>query len=500
MMARSFFTGFFLLCMVHLSIAQSPTGDTKIFSHGRLQVSKTDPHFLAFEDGTPFFWMGDTGWEMLHALKQEEIAYYFSVRKKQGFNVIQTVAVSEFDGLNKPNAYGMLPFTDKDPAHLAITPGNSLNIKGEYDYWDHVDYAINEAEKTGLFIALLPCWGEYVTPREGHQLFFTQAQAYNYGNFLGARYKSKKNIIWILGGDRLPDETKDGIALWRAMAKGIADGTNGVNDLDAATDYSTTLMTFHCSQSSSKWFQQDDWLDLDMWGSYHANYDNTRAFEQVYADDALPVIKPTINGEPAYEDHPVNWLPSNGSFTAYDVRQIAYWGVLAGACGHTYGCNAVWQFYDSTKPATYFAKKSWQSSLHNEGAEQLHYLENLVESRPMLHRKPAQYLVADGEGVGGDHCIGTRGEGYAMFYLPTGRPLTIKLNMLAKDVKAYWFDPRNGNSISIGEFSNEAVHRFEPPGISKELSWLKTGRGCDWILLLDDAGANFLPPGKIVSQ
>jgi hypothetical protein len=486
-----------IICILFLAdvcSAQSPATDTS--NHGRLIVSKTDPHFLTYEDGTPFFWLGDTGWEMLHLLKQNEIDYYLSVRKKQGFNVIQTVAVSEFDGLTRPNAYGMLPFTDKDPAHLAITPGNDLTRKGEYDYWDHVDYAINEAEKLGLFIALLPCWGEYVTPRENNQLFFTTEQAYNYGNFLGNRYKNKKNIIWILGGDRLPDETKDGVSIWRAMAKGIADGTNGVKDMNGTTDYSTTLMTFHCSQSSSTWFQNDEWLDLDMWGSYHDNYNNTKAFEQVYADDVLPIVKPTINGEPAYEDHPVNWLPSNGVFTAYDVRQIAYWSVFAGACGHTYGCNAVWQFYDTTKPSAYFAKKSWQSGLDDEGAMQMHYLKDLIESRPMLNRKPAQYLIANGEGVAGDHCVATQGEGYALFYLPTGRPISIRMNLFAKDIKASWYDPRNGNVIPIGEFENEPEHRFAPPGISKELPWLKTGRGCDWVLVLDDASAGFAEPGS----
>ncbi|HVX26642.1 MAG TPA: glycoside hydrolase family 140 protein [Parafilimonas sp.] len=484
----------FICTTIQPTIAQ--TSNTPIFpQHGRLIVSRIDPHFLSYKDGTPFFWLGDTGWEMLHLLNREEIHYYLSERKKQGFNVIQTVVISEFNGLTKPNAYGALPFTDRDPAHLAITPGKALNIKGEYDYWDHVDYAIDEAEKLGMFIALLPCWGEYVTPRENNQLFFTTTQAYNYGNFLGARYKTKKNIIWILGGDRLPDETSNGISIWRAMAKGIADGTNGVNDMNAATDYSTTLMTYHCSASSSRWFQQDAWLDLDMWGSYHANYNITKAFEQVYADDALSVIKPTINGEPAYEDHPVNWLPSNGVFTAYDVRQIAYWSVFAGACGHTYGNASVWQFYDTSRAATYNATKSWKESLKDDGANQLQYLKNLIESRPVFNRRPAQDLIAAGEGVAGDHCVATQGEGYAFFYLPTGMPVTIKMNMLSNDIKAAWYDPRTGNTISIGEFKNEQLYQFAPPGISKDLSWLKTGRGCDWVLVLDDANSKVAKPG-----
>jgi Protein of unknown function (DUF4038) len=164
--------------------------------HGRLIVSQKDAHYLSFADGTTFFWLGDTGWEMIHLLKREEISDYYRIRKEQGFNVIQTVIISEFDGLTKPNAYSSLPFTYKNPRYRALK--SSAN---QYDYWDHVDFAVQEAARQGLFVALLPCWGEYVIPREGHAIFFDEATAYEYGNFLGIRDKKQKNIVWILGGD-----------------------------------------------------------------------------------------------------------------------------------------------------------------------------------------------------------------------------------------------------------------------------------------------------------
>jgi hypothetical protein len=50
--------------------------------HGRLTVSKSNPHYLQYEDGTFFFWLGDTGWEMLHRLNREEIEYYLDNRRK----------------------------------------------------------------------------------------------------------------------------------------------------------------------------------------------------------------------------------------------------------------------------------------------------------------------------------------------------------------------------------------------------------------------------------
>jgi hypothetical protein len=463
----------------------------------KLQVSQNG-HYLQYENGRPFFWLGDTAWELIHRLNREEVVSYLTTRKEQGFNVIQTVLLSEFDGLTVPNAYSSLPFIKGDPSKLLVMPRNDSIKKDEYDYWDHADFIIKKAAELGIYIGLLPCWGEYVIPREGKAIFNTEIEAYTYGNFLGKRYHEDKNIIWILGGDRLPDERANGLNLWRAMAKGIADGINSLNDFNGKTDYSNTLMTYHCYVSSSKWFQTDKWLNINMWGSYHSDYSIARAYEQSFDDWMLPNPKPTINGEPAYEDHHVNWMENENSFTAYDVRQIAYWSIFAGACGHTYGCNPVWQFYDKERKPITFVHTFWQQALKDEGATQMKYLKNLILSRPVIERVPDQSIISKGEGFGSNHCIATRGKSYLFVYIPTGYPVTIQMGKISGDtVKACWYNPRNGESTVIGRFNNSGQIEFAPPGISKELEWLKTGRGCDWVLVLDDSKTGFKLPGII---
>jgi len=475
-----------LFLLLFILLLFSEANSQKKLTCERLKVSD-NCHFLVFEDGTPFFWLGDTGWEVFHRLNRNEAVGYLKKRKEQGFNIIQAVLLSEFDGLNAPNEYGSLPLINSDPENLKITPGNDTSKINEYDYWDHADFIIRKAEELGIYIGLLPCWGEYVIPREGRAIFNSVIQAYNFGNILGKRYHVRKNIIWILGGDRLPDERSNGLDLWRAMAKGIADGTNGVTDFKSKTDYTTTLMTYHCFASSSQWFRNDEWLDFNMWGSYHSDYSITRAYEQSFTDWMLPDPKPTINGEPAYEEHAVNWLINNGSFTSYDVRQIAYWSVFAGAFGHTYGCNPVWQFYDKNRNPITFANKFWQAALDDQGANQMRYLRNLIESRPMLERIPDQSVIIKGMGSGSNHCIATRGKNYIFIYIPTGYPVTIQMGTMQCDsVNASWYNPRTGESTKIGKYLNSGEVEFIPNGISKELSWLKTGRGCDWVLVLDD--------------
>src|SRR5215211_871474 len=81
----------------------------------RIRVSEQNPHLLATAHGAPFFWLGDTAWELFHRCTREEARRYFMDRQQKGFNVIQAVALAEFDGLHAPNAYGDLALLDDDP-------------------------------------------------------------------------------------------------------------------------------------------------------------------------------------------------------------------------------------------------------------------------------------------------------------------------------------------------------------------------------------------------
>jgi len=464
--------------------------------HGSLQVSTINPHYLAYKDGTPFFWLGDTAWELFHRLDRQDALFYLQKRAEQEFNIIQAVTIAEFNGTGTPNVYGDLPFIDKDPLKPAITPGNNPDDAAEYDYFDHMDYIIDQAGKLGLYIGLLPCWGEYVIPREGRGIFNTPEQTYSYGRFIGARFGKYPNLIWILGGDRLPDERPDGVTLWRAMAEGIADGVNGENNYNGQADYSTTLITHHCFNSSSQWFHQDAWIDLHSWGSYHADFYLSRAYTEAEHDWLLPSPKPTLNAEPAYEDHPLNYTAGTGYFTAFDVRQIAYWSVFAGCCGHSYGAHPVWQFYTPNgEPG--LVRTDWKNALNFDGANQIKYLKRLLLSRPLLELTPDQSLILAGQAEGPGHIQAIRGNSFAFIYIPTGAVTTVRMGAISGDVVAgWWYNPRTGDSEMIGTFPNVGSLMFDPPGLSPQLTWLQTGRGCDWVLVLDDIAKGYNEPGK----
>ena len=81
---------------------------------GKLRVS-ANQRYLEYDDGTPFFYLGDTAWELYHRLNREEAQYYLSNRAAKGFTVIQAVALAELGGTDVPNAYGELPLINRDP-------------------------------------------------------------------------------------------------------------------------------------------------------------------------------------------------------------------------------------------------------------------------------------------------------------------------------------------------------------------------------------------------
>lgn len=66
-------------------------------------------HFLEYADGCPFFYLGDTTWELFHRLNREEANFYLEDRARKGFTVIQAVVLAKLDGLNTPNAYRDVP-------------------------------------------------------------------------------------------------------------------------------------------------------------------------------------------------------------------------------------------------------------------------------------------------------------------------------------------------------------------------------------------------------
>lgn len=436
-------------------------GPSTDFSHGKLKISDNN-RFLVYEDGTPFFYLGDTGWELFHRLSKADAEKYLENRRAKGFTVIQAVALAELDGLNTPNMEGNKPLIGNDP------------LKPDEAYWKHVDWVINKAAEKGLYIGLLPTWGDKVDLQKwgiGPKIF-NEKNGFLYGEWIGSRYKDYKNIIWINGGDR--QGGGDNYPVWEAIAKGI-------KSVDK-----NHLMTFHPSgeNSSTQWFHNSPWLDFNMAQTGHSQRSYAAYSRIIVRDYNLTPVKPCIDGEPRYEDHPVNWKPDEmGWFDEADVRQAMYWDLFSGSFGHTYGCHPIWQMKTPEREAVGFARHNWYDVLDLPGASDLIHARRLFESRPFTSRVPDQSLIVSSNYSETDYIIATKGNGYAFIYFPTGLSAEIDLRLLkCNAVHSYWYDTRTGETSLIETIDLMKIWKFTPPS---------AGKGNDWILILDDASEGF---------
>lgn len=433
----------------------------------RLMVSGNGRYFMD-EDGDPFFWLGDTGWLLFNKLDRKDAEKYLENRRQKGFNVIQVMIAHSVDEVN---VYGDSAFYNKEVSEPWTTEGADFTNEEQYDFWDHVDFIVNRAAEKGLYMAMVPVWGSNVkagkVSRKGARL---------YAAFLANRYKDRPNIIWVNGGDTFGS---DSTIMWKIIGNTLR------------LDDPNHLITFHPRgrKMSSEWFHNDPWLDFNMFQSGHRRYDQDTARESyrfgpdnwryVKIDYDKKPVKPTLDGEPSYENIPEGLHDTaEPLWKARDARRYAYWSVFAGSAGHTYGDNSVMQMHKPTdESSAYGATDYWFDAINDPGAAQMIHLKNLMLSRPYFERIPDQSMIAD-QGEKYDYQAATKGTDYAFIYTYNGRNIRVNMGKIGgENVKASWLNPRDGSIEEIGIFPNIGLHEFDPPG-EKE-------NGADWILILD---------------
>jgi len=279
----------------------------------RLALS-ADRRGLVDQDGVPFFYLGDTAWTLFKRLDHADADRYLSNRADKGFTVIQAYVLR---GLEVTNLDGELPLIDRDPTQL------------NEGFFRNVDWIVRRANELGLVMGLVATMGEHVKRKvsgerfkERNEQIFNEDSAYRFGELLGARYRDDC-VIWLLGGDRNPSE--EDIATWDAMAYGMKAGSAGVH-----------LVSYHSGggHSSSEYFHDKDWLDFNTVQSRHQSRDAN--YPLITADYALSPVKPTLDMECRYEDHPdarvidiqkvfAGELDPDERVDAFDAREGAYW-------------------------------------------------------------------------------------------------------------------------------------------------------------------------------
>lgn len=418
-------------------------------------------------DGQPFFWLGDTAWLLFHRLSLADTKTYLTNRAQKGFTVIQATLVHEPNAKNK---LGFPALLDEDFSR----PNPDTNLDS---YWAQVEKTICIADELGLVMALLPAWGSFY---KSGALNSGNAEAYT--DFLASRFGRYANLIWLVGGD-----VRGNVAMESIRAVGSALRAKCPNHLIGYHPFG------RCS--SSMWFHQDSWLDFNMFQSGHRNYtqlklntwdDNVDVerwvgednYRYVQQDLALTPAKPTLDGEPSYELIPQGLHDSNQPYwQAADVRRYAYWSMLAGSAGHTYGDNAIMQFWSGQGKASYGAIHTWQEALHNPGSMQMGHLKRLMALLPWHQGRPAQELIANNNGKQHKYLLAMATPSAACVYAYEGQTFCLDTTKLPfTEGHVYWFDPVIGGLSYAGIFDNTHCGQFQPP--------LRRSGQEDWILLI----------------
>lgn len=416
----------------------------KPWDNGRLMVSENQ-RFLQFENGEPFFWLGETAWLMPERLNRDEVRYYLQTCQTAGYNMVQVQVVN---GVPTYNIYGQKSLSIANDGRWLMNEG----------YWEHMDYIISQAEQCGIYVGMVCIWGGLV--KAG---LMNVEQAKEYGTFLANRYKDCPNIVWIIGGD-IEGNIKSEV--WETLATTI----KGID--------SNHLMTYHPRgrHTSAQWWSKSSWIDFHTFQSGHRRYgqrmdnknypipDNTEEDCWMYVDStwAYKPQKPVLDDEPIYEGIPQGLHGADEPlWLAKDVRRYAYWSVFAGSCGHTYGNNAIMQFYREGYPSAYHCKKPWTEALYDPGFHQMKYLKQLMLSLPYFERVPDQSIVID-NGIQYDRLAATRGKSYLMVYNYTSRSMKVDLNKISGAKKrVWWMDAATGGLTYLGEYDSKVL-TFRP--------------------------------------
>jgi hypothetical protein len=468
-------------------------------THGRVRVALGGRKF-EHESGRPFFWLGDTAWRLFHSLSLSEAETWLENRRARGYTVIQAVVLNEHRGLSVANRQG-------DYALDGQITGDSLcngAPRPNAAYMTHISRIIDLGAQKGLMFSVLPAWGNYVQETWGSQKdaqLFTpnyqsqgqaeaERKAWCWGREMGRLFGAKKNVMFMVGGDRGVNLYEKPI--WTKMAEGVLEGSA-----------QGALLTFHpcghqdfCGdRSSAPWYHGTGWLDFNsIQSGHHArDYPNHDLITKAY--NYTPA-KPVIESEPRYEDANVDYSSTNGQFDEYDARTAAYWALLAGAAGHTYGHQSLWQVADPLNPVWqslgWGTQKvaRWQDALHQPGSVDMMHVRKMYDSRNFQSTFPDQGMIASDPSSSYSRLQAVRGNGFSWVYFSNGRTARIRLGRVngavGAKVDAWWMNPRDGSVRYIGRLAN-TDQDFTPPSTS-------TGRHNDWVLWLDDASRGFPRP------
>jgi hypothetical protein len=410
-------------------------GNNPFYLKGFPKVA-AESRYLTYGNGEPYFYFGDTIWEVYWKSTKGDVERYLSDRKKKGFNNIQTISMSHnmlwYYGVK--NREGQTTFLNND--------WSQINPR----YFDYMDYVIKTANDSGFLVSLMPlAGGMFIMHSYNHYFdrYFTVEQTLQLAKYIGTRY-SGLNIVWITAGDMVYKTPE------------IRDFWTSVGNLIKKVTGSRQIMTVHCAGWSlpSDFFDYTtNWLDFDM---FQASHVRNAYYNYIGPLKSLQVQhpRPLLGAELCYEDFHDSVWTDYPRIDDYDVRQANYESILSGAiAGATYGCNGVFQWEDpriTTVPKTYDSRYYLDDAWKLPGSSNMGILKKLFEKYNWYDLIPNQDLLINYVSERNHICV-AEGKDKIITYAPkrtTSITLkTEKFKNIYSRLKITWIKANSGDSI-----------------------------------------------------
>lgn len=437
------------------SIVTPGTGDVVLSSSVMANPSfpitvSSDSRGYRDSTGKAFYGLGDTGWNAISRLSQAGFTSYLQTRRAQGFNTLY-LSIVDINSLTRTQqASGQTPFTATGSS-VNIT---NRNLSGSYNYWDHLEWCIDQAASQGFLCIVIPLWYGYRGNMWRPFIASTAgdtAKATDYGQFLASRLGNRTNVVWMLGGDNGPGTGTQVEAVQGSLPR--VDVTAATNALGAALKSGATvpqLMTYHSyrGDAASAYFGSQPWYDL------HAAY----AFADVPAD-TIPEWnrggKPVTMVEAYYDARQEAGVTP--VLTRAQVRGTTWHALTTGALVTAYGHEYVWGVNWRTGGPTF------ETAVAAPSAQDHQVISRVLRTYDTKTLRPdaASPMVTSNRGSGVTLASGLRSTDntVGVLYVPTARTFTLSLSGFSATPQLAWVHPETG-----------ATTQFDATGMSMSLT------------------------------
>ena len=398
---------------------------------GPVQISNNGRYFID-QDGKPFFWLGDTQWELFRSFTFDDAGTILENRKSKGFSVIQAM-ITGFDDGSGANLAGQTPWINNDPG----TPNE--------EFFKYIDSVIQLGCEHELVFAL----GVF------HQVqasYITLANARIYAKWLAHRYRNTPNIIWAM----YPKAQQEFLPVLRELAAGLREGDGGAHIITVHPDP---------SPASSSFIHNESWLDFN---SIQTWKNVELVCPMVTTDYNLQPTKPVVMAEGVYE----GGVEYGFEVTPLWLRRQAYYTYLSGghhSYGHrTYTYMARGHHSHSHKDSySERALPTWNDALDVPGANQMGVVRKIfLDQKGWWNLVPDQTVFTDLGNSNHTLNVAARSATGQWILAYLGSSITVKIRMgkiSGNMVKASWIDPTTGARTAIGSSTNTGTRSFTTP-------------------------------------